>query len=699
MNMQLLEKLVAMLPDGPKKKEYEAKIQKKKASLSRDGLHDVFEFSPKGHIKIEQIDSEGNVIGVLADQKNLVVKGAEEILLRAFSGDPERILYKVRIPKKNATGDLISPKYHIGLGDPSMTISTPVNGVDQLNVAPNYFWNVVNDQDFDITYSYRPHTVFLKEDTSDQVGKKAFRIYATNPGVGAIPITSEIYSTQTNMFIGLGDGLNYPVSFDDRRLTFSSNWTLTDKLTAAKIGETISFKEKISNFAVSYETSPSGGQIEVRINGVLNTTIETLDQNATVPIVKTMTFDGLDLDTETLVELKFSGANSSVTTPQVVVTGIRFDALSKNSNALIHEFENYTKDFKTPTVFNTTTVPPYYIQLPNFPVVPESLDIEYGKNKLTPVNDMSALSDLTYYVDAKHGKVYFNRTLSGLFVTYSVTGEQYKLVPSSSLTSTSVTRTITKEVPVGVVDGVNGTFTLAKQNIVSGSEVVTVSGVVKARGLDYNINNTTGVITFVAGRIPAAGSNISVDYKSNATARIINLDYSVKSANILEYGVGNSFTLVTDDNAFGKGTFKIDPSNPKQIIISDKNNDGSTVVNYEVFYQSDDAPGVPTGYKRAIIQKPKTGIAYPWYQLDKGTVTFIADFPEHTPNYDVVIREMILCNGPRPEDQIEGYNGFPVDAFSLVRIGETRKEASTGIRVSWTITLLNQDNQPFTGGF
>jgi hypothetical protein len=60
---------------------------------------------------------------------------------------------------------------------------------------------------------------------------------------------------------------------------------------------------------------------------------------------------------------------------------------------------------------------------------------------------------------------------------------------------------------------------------------------------------------------------------------------------------------------------------------------------------------------------------------------------------------MGLFDGPRADDKIEGFTNYPVDAFSLVRVGETRKEVTTGIRVTWTITLLNKDNQPFTGGF
>src|SRR6185437_9320587 len=113
MNMNVINRLMSMLPEGEKKNALRQKLESltsKSQKRGGDGLQDTFEFKPTGHIKIEAIDESGNVVGTLADQPNLVVNGAEEILLRAFSGDPNRVLYKNR-KVLDATG--VTGKIHI----------------------------------------------------------------------------------------------------------------------------------------------------------------------------------------------------------------------------------------------------------------------------------------------------------------------------------------------------------------------------------------------------------------------------------------------------------------------------------------------------------------------------------------------------------------------------------------------------------
>src|SRR5690606_2655299 len=102
---QTFNKLLALLPEGQKKDELIEKLStlRKKGKTGGQGLHDEFSLKPVGHIQIEEIDQNGEVVGVLADQPNLVVDGAEEILLRAFSGDPDRILYKNRVLKSSSS--------------------------------------------------------------------------------------------------------------------------------------------------------------------------------------------------------------------------------------------------------------------------------------------------------------------------------------------------------------------------------------------------------------------------------------------------------------------------------------------------------------------------------------------------------------------------------------------------------------------
>ncbi len=59
-------------------------------------------------------------------------------------------------------------------------------------------------------------------------------------------------------------------------------------------------------------------------------------------------------------------------------------------------------------------------------------------------------------------------------------------------------------------DGSTVTFTLSPLPVLNGTEVVTVNGVTKTRGVDYNINYATGQVTFTTA--PAAGDSIVIGY-------------------------------------------------------------------------------------------------------------------------------------------------------------------------------------------
>lgn len=688
MNLDAIQKLFGLLPDGPKKTELVAKYNKLTKGSNGGGLHDTFEFAPSGHIRIEQIDDSGNVLGVLADQPNLVVKGAEEILLRAFSGDPENMLYKVRVPKalSGTTG-----KFHIKIDG----ISEVVDGVDQLKYVPNVYWKAVKEDDFTSFFSYRPYNMFIKEEVSDEVGKKAFTISKT-PVSGSIPIQSELYSTASNMFIGLGDGRNYDPKLTDARFTFSAQWADDEgKKKAVNVGETITFNEKISNFVLEYEKSNLGGQIEVKIDNVLVETIETYDSNLTAPEKAVKEFKGLDNTVAHAVELKFSGADPSSTTPQVVITALRFDALSKDMTNLIHEFENFSKVFETATPYSTSTVPPYVADVRHKLLDVATVKVEYNGVKFERVNTVDEVAEGKFFVNAKEGRLHFNRALSGVLVTYNITGEQYVLKAANTLTSVNVERAFTNETPVGDADGTNVKFTLAHKDLVSGSVVVTMNDTVVAP-VNYTVDLANGEISFKLA--PDIGSVITVSYKSKSAGRKLVLPFAAKTVKVADYRTGKELTVVSNDNEFAKGKFKLDADN-KTLTVSDRTDDDVSVIEYEVTYFSDEAPGAVTNYTRQVIEKPKAGTAYPWYQLDKGSVTFVAEFPESVPNFDVTIREMGLFNGPRTDDKIEGFKNQPVDAFSLVRVADTRKEVTTGIRVTWTITLVNNEGDPFKGGF
>lgn len=97
----------------------------------------------------------------------------------------------------------------------------------------------------------------------------------------------------------------------------------------------------------------------------------------------------------------------------------------------------------------------------------------------------------------------------------------------------------------------------------------------------------------------------------------------------------------------------------------------------QVTYQTQEP--FETNYRRAEVQRPKSGPNYPWYNEKTAVVYLTADFPPGVPNYPVAIREVALFD-------------YPVDVpiakmFSIVRPPEIHKDEDTGIRITWEIRL------------
>ncbi|PVC75061.1 hypothetical protein C2I27_04015 [Priestia megaterium] len=695
----VLNKLFAMLPEGKKKQELIAKyekVQTRSKERGGDGLQDSFEFMPKGHIKIEAINESGDVVGTLADQPNLVVHGAEEILLRAFSGDPNRILYKNRVPKTSPTS-----KFYI---DESKLAGAALFDGSQLLHSPNIIWSAIKDSDFEVSYGYFPVTVYIKEEVSTEFGKKAFSLSKT-PATGYVPLNAEVYSTYTNLFIGIGEGVHKPIPLTDSRLTFSNSFTVTaEAASTTTANDEVKFKQKISNFAFEYEASNKGAQIDVVVNGVVKETIEAFDSELTEPQVKSIEYTGFDNSVETEIKLVHSGSDAAVTNPIMKIVGIHFDALSKSDNGLIKEFKNHEVDFLTPTMFNTTPMAPYTIQLPNFPVLTGSLKIKYNDIEFTEAAQGAQLSDTTFKVDYVHGVVSFNRALTGVMISYSVTGEIYDTELATTMTAGTITVVVPTDTAVtnesvGTGDAVKTTFNLAnKPN--QGTLVVRVAGSTVTPATVDIVNGT-----FTLSTAPAVGQAVRADYvyvknvNTNKAMNKYSTLYSIKE-NTLKILDQNGVALEKVENAsdFGNGKYMLDNTDAKLIKIAQNDISGVAITKIEVVYKSDEKPGVPTNYTRAVIDKPKTINDYPWFELDKGSVRFVAEFPELKPAHNITIREMGLFDGPRAEDKIAGFRNYPVKAFSLVRVGETRKEVNTGIRITWTITLMNEEGNPFQGG-
>lgn len=700
-------KLLNKLPDGPKKDELLKKMARlqprKNEKRGADGLKDTFEFKPTGHIKIEAIDETGKVTGVLADKDNLVVDGADEIVLRAFSGDPDRMLYKNR--KVKGTAPVVVHVLESKLGGLSIVAG------GEIVHAPGVLWSAANDNDFDVEYSYFPNVVYIKEETAKEFGKKSFSI--TNvPATDRLPLSAEVHSNYTNLFIGIGEGETYGVSLTDKRLVLSDTASFTataDRLETTVEAAEVTITEKISRLVLEVEKSNAGAQIDVYVNGVLKETIETLDSELTEPETAKFSYNDFDPEVITEIRLVHSGSDNGVINAKMSIVNLNFDALSKDMTGLMKEFTNFSTKFDTAIVLNTTPMAPYTIQLPHHPVKAQTAKFTYEGLEFTEVDTLAEVEATTYFVDAIHGIVHFNRALSGILGTYEITGEIFDTEMVATMTATTkndskvVVANATDVAMTGLVNASNKVFNTPHNKLHADTLVMKKNGVALLPADITSINLATGQVTLVVA--PAAGTLLTATYTHDqtVTASVSLLKYTlpreIKEGSITLKDQ-NGLALVENEDlyTFANGEYFIDAVDAKVVYIATKVADGSNLLKVETVYSSDALPGVETGYKRAVIEKPKEANIYPWFELDKGNVRFVAEFPEKSLNSNITIREMGLFDGPRADDKVKGFKNYPVKAFSLVRVGDTVKTVDTGIRITWTITLKNEENQPFQGG-
>lgn len=752
MKLNAIEKLISMLPAGEKRDALMRKF--KTAARSKEnkdsGLHDEFAFQPKGHIMIEEIDANGEVLGVLADQPNLVVKGSEEILLRAFSGDPKRTLYKNRKIKEytNELGESvkgISKPYNVGIKE----LTAVLDGEDVVPFHQNEIWNAVNDDDFEIEYSYYPNTLYVKaEDLPLEPDMTTFKLYnKENAPSGAAPLQAEVYSNYTNLFIGLGDGKHQRISFTDERLKHDRFTDEGGNMVATEVGANITFTSKITNMKI---IAKGEGSIKITAD-TQNKGTHTFNNGEESKIIEVVELDG-EKATNIKIEM--------ITGPKVIIEEIAFDEFAVHDNALMREFENYTLRFDTPTSYNTSpekgSQGTFTIDLDHTSIIPETLEVKYNSEVLTKVETIEEVATTKFYLEADIGRLHFAEPLTGVLASYSVTGEIHEDEPATALSTDSSAATSKALKDSGDVDlssqldGVKTEFDLGFKKIQDvPSLVVELDGVPLTQTDDYTVNAETGILTLVVtptgpdadpdssdphsglsqdleqsddsvhtesvvsalavSAIPNKPKTLvvkSFKYESSETVvlntYVMKLKHEVKEGAVrVQDHTGKELTKVEKEEDLAQGKFFLraaDDEKLKELVIVKENANKELIQKVEVFYKSAEKPGEITNYTRQVIEKPKTKNEYPWFQLDKGKLVFVAEFPEKSPSHNVTIREMGLFDGPRTDDKIRGFNKYNVKAFSLVRVGETRKEATTGLRVTWTITLLNEKGDPFRGG-
>jgi len=331
-NSKLSEKLKDKLNKGKSQKEGGSK-----------GLEDKLNLNPKGKLKVERLDADGNVIETV-EKDNLVVNQAFDMLLKGMAGDSESVLYYV--PK-------LKSEYF-----------NAVSSSDEVRPEPSdYEWVISDEKKALVRFSHR----------GDSRG--SWSTYGTENIHGSSISASEIIvfpkpliDTSVN-FVGLGVSPLRYLDNDEDELTYTSNWTLEEDSNykygsahkTSTTTETITYNSDTELLTMYVTVHPEGSKFEISVDGTVVDTVDTYSATTTY----TQEYE-IDLssapnagDERTIVIEHIGTSNSEVTTPTVIFEGLQYEGYTKNTTELAHEVNIKTDEVDVPEYYNTTNKAPY----------------------------------------------------------------------------------------------------------------------------------------------------------------------------------------------------------------------------------------------------------------------------------------------------------------------------------------------------
>jgi hypothetical protein len=312
-NSKLSEKLKDKLNKGKSQKEGGSK-----------GLEDKLNLNPKGKLKVERLDADGNVIETV-EKDNLVVNQAFDMLLKGMAGDSESVLYYV--PK-------LKPE------------------------SSDYEW-VISDE-----------KKALVSDSEGSLSTSSMgNIYGSSISASEIiALPKPLIDTSVN-FVGLGVSPLRYLDNDEDELTYTSNWTLEEDSNykygsahkTSTTTETITYNSDTELLTMYVTVHPEGSKFEISVDGTVVDTVDTYSATTTY----TQEYE-IDLssapnagDERTIVVEHIGTSNSEVTTPTVIFEGLQYEGYTQNTTGLAHEVNIKTDEVDVPEYYNTTNKAPY----------------------------------------------------------------------------------------------------------------------------------------------------------------------------------------------------------------------------------------------------------------------------------------------------------------------------------------------------
>lgn len=381
-------------------------LEKLLRSRRAGGPRDELVLKAAGHLRIEKYDVTGRVLEV-REQPNTIVSGARNILLRALAGEP----------------------------------------VNQLYLSPF----VSNQNDYNTLYwapTYTPLNLYRHQNSSST--QVWWNNNATGGYYNSLAKSPVLYSTNSVLFMGMGDGVSLLYPNNDPALVYSGQWA---RVTASQdpdlssavsqslmrtytAGDTVTMNFKGPFLKIYATRNMDGGIMNISVDGQPvnvvypdSTVHQDIDLFASeeVHAVCFTVEQSFDPSIEHVVVLTHSGLkNENAASPFMVnVEALETDGVRTNQGSLFREIPTVQNRFEAGEYYNTSSTAPYSFDVLHPFIQPgsETVKVENTVYTKAPTGVAPGPGQYQYVYDSNNNVkgLKFSEQLTGVMVAYTST--------------------------------------------------------------------------------------------------------------------------------------------------------------------------------------------------------------------------------------------------------------------------------------
>lgn len=638
-------------------------------------MNNNFKLEPKGKVKLELIDKDGNI--KRKETHNMVLDSAIDILVRRMSGIDQKLLFERPI----LTGDPVGPEP-----------KTPIGLIEEYNYEWETSYNpsaIVKYMDINAVYegaNYKTYGFeYVEGKNLSELFNKFDPIISKHDGF-EIKKMSKINTGYGVNFIGISSSSVDELFYDHDIYDFieDSAWERSDtrqffETVAEKHqGAKIEFSAEADQLAFMFDCKgadsgqATSNNISIKIDGIDIATDDPDHPEITGKKVKVFNYDNYE-DFSNFKELVDNDLEDTIKTEDIYADTVINTNIDENTN-ISSGINEFVLDFSglntdkydnkhTITITNNDTNPIKFYGMyidgmykskkaltDEIPAMTTEVDIAEMYNATSDTDGVNPQN--VFKIDAKDKRIIPNDGTGKPTISVFVGSDEY--------TYTSTLPNPNKKEFTLLSNNENGYY------------------------LDYNSNE----LVFYTPQ--TFDNDLKVVYKANVVDSNGNVTDEIKEVTKTFSPVAETASFAFDDN-----NPVVEDSEVVSVTTTDSNNNTINIsnlkpqiklsqpsLNVSVKYKLTREFG--TDYKRATISKPKSGADYPNYDYIKNRVVYEGEFEKQNPNYPISVKQIALMNN---SDYLPDED-FSEKAFAMTRIDGLVKRPDDILKVIWEVTFI-----------